>query len=341
MKQKRKKFSLPLLLFLILLIMPVSVFADGMIINPVPYSDRWDYEEQTNQQAFINYENGLEKMIMSIGVKETSKGSVWIFPVPSSPDKVAVDVVIKLPQLKGEEITKKAKANLFFTKKYLQLSQLYTFLFVRESLFGVNEKGGPLLALPTEAEIRPEIETDVTIHEHLEKEGIATEIITAKNAQALYNYLDNKNLKVDEEAIPALGTYIGEEFTFVVSWFSGEEFSNGEQRGIFVRFPTKKIYYPLLLTSVYGSKVVPITIRIIGYVSPEISKDLKTFTKINYYCNGYESFYGYSESEVKAMNNFYGGAAEPAGEYGYTRVENVKYTKIEINAPSKMFTDDL
>jgi deoxyxylulose-5-phosphate synthase len=43
------------------------------------------------------------------------------------------------------------------------------------------------------------IETDVIVHEHLEKEGITTEIITARAAQALYQYLQNKNLKVEKD----------------------------------------------------------------------------------------------------------------------------------------------
>jgi hypothetical protein len=36
--------------------MPVS--ADGMAFK---FSDRWDYSNETNQQAFINYEYGLQK----------------------------------------------------------------------------------------------------------------------------------------------------------------------------------------------------------------------------------------------------------------------------------------
>ncbi|PIP18034.1 MAG: hypothetical protein COX43_01005, partial [Parcubacteria group bacterium CG23_combo_of_CG06-09_8_20_14_all_35_9] len=52
------------------LTIPNSALADGMLIKLDPYSDRWDYSGQTNQQAFINYENELEKMIISIGMEE-------------------------------------------------------------------------------------------------------------------------------------------------------------------------------------------------------------------------------------------------------------------------------
>ena len=33
---------------------PKSVLADGMMMRPDPYSDRWDYSGENNQQAFIN-----------------------------------------------------------------------------------------------------------------------------------------------------------------------------------------------------------------------------------------------------------------------------------------------
>ncbi len=255
------------------------------------------------------------------------------------------------------------------------------------------------------APMRRAIETDVIVHEHLEKEGITTEIITAKTAQALYWYLQNKNLKVEEGSIPVLDHYIGKEFTFIVSWISekvssslsrseieqnllyylknhndyskvsnyfdmqigihfpelrnylkisGEEaykylqgnpdvkegfvdhlFQNPnlitpysqqgkeKQKGVFVTFPTTKIYYPLLPTSVYGSEIVPATIRIIGHRSPKIFKDIKNYIEAEYFIDNYVTI----EEELKS---FYNGPTK-----------NVKYTKIEIKAPSKFLTDDL
>jgi hypothetical protein len=92
-------------------------------------------------------------------------------------------------------------------------------------------------------------------------------------------------------------------------------------RAIFVTFPTKDLYFPLLPTSVYGSKVVPATIGIIGHVSPNVFQDIKSYTKIKYYISDHTNF-------VEDLKNFYG-------------EENSKYTKIEINAPSKFLTDDL
>ena len=384
---------------------PKSVLADGVIMRPDPYSDRWDYSGENNQQAFINYDNGLQKMIISVGLEgENSKGVVWLFPVPSDPNKVAIDVVKSLPQLSGEEISKKAKSNLDDTTKFLQITQIYTIPFVLFSqTFNSAGIEGFDNALGVSQGINRGVEPDVIVYEHLEKEGIASEIITAKTANGLYEYLKSRGLKIESGSIPVLNNYIGKEYSFIASWISAPEkiisaqdikdnlniyFSNqsrypkffelvnslkqkysefnqalnpteflksqqGEtvlqeltqaiqndlsiiadaynrnqtnlsnQRGVFVTFPTKDIYFPLLPTSVYGSKIVPATLRIIGHVSPKVFQDIKSYTKTEYYVDNYASF-------ADDLKNFYSG-----------QNQNIKYTKIEINAPSKFLTDDL
>jgi hypothetical protein len=404
----KKSLSFITLLLVVLLsvfsLIPRSALADGMMIKPDPYSDRWDYSNESNQQAFINYDNDLQKMIISVGFEgENSNGTVWLFPVPSEPNKVAIDVVKSLPRLSGEEISKKAKSNLDDTTKFLQMTQLYTIPFVLFSqTLGTAGTKGFDNALGAPQGLGRGIEQDVVVYEHLEKEGIISEIITAKTANGLYDYLKNKGLKVESGSIPVLDNYIGKEFSFVASWISSPEkiisaediknnlyiyFSSKyrypkffslvdslkqkysefnqannstdylksqqggtvlqeltqaiqndpsiivdtynknqnvvNQRGVFVTFPTKEIYFPLLPTSVYGSKTVPATIRVIGYVTPKVFQDIKSYTKTEYYVDSYASF-------ADDLKNFYNG-----------QNQNIKYTKIEINAPSKFFTEDL
>lgn len=328
---KKSLFSIITLLLVVFLsvfsLIHKSALADGMIIepDPDPYSDRWDYSNESNQQAFINYDNGLQKMIISVGFEsENSNGVVWLFPVPSDPNKVAIDVVKNLPQLRGEEISKKAKSNLYDTTKFLQMTQIYTIPFVRLSRIFVNTLSTDGINAPMLGMEGREIEQDVVVYEHLEKEGITSEIITAKTAVGLYDYLKNKGLKIENGSIPVLDNYIGKEYSFVASWISfPEKVTYTQNRGVFVTFPTKNIYYPMLPTSVYGSKVVPATIRIIGHVSPKVFQDIKSYTKTDYYIDSYVSL-------ADDLKTFYSG-----------QNENIKYTKIEVNAPSKFLTDDL
>ena len=325
----KKLFTLITLLLIALLavfsFVPKSVLADGMMIRPDPYSDRWDYSNESNQQAFINYDNGLQKMIISVGLEgENSNGVVWLFPVPSDPNKVAIDVVKILPQLSGEEISKKAKSNLDDTTKFLQMTQIYTipFVLLSRTLGTAGTNGFGTLGAPEGA--GRGVEPDVVVYEHLEKEGITSEIITAKTASGLYDYLKSKGLKIESGSIPVLDNYIGKEYSFVASWISSPEKNiSAQNRGIFVTFLTKDIYFPMLPTSVYGSKTVPATIRVIGYVSPKVFQSIKSYTKTEYYIDSYASF-------ADDLKSFYSG-----------QNKNVKYTKIEINAPSKFLTDDL
>jgi len=171
------------------------------------------------------------------------------------------------------------------------------------------------------------IETDVIVYEHLEKENITTEIITAKTAQGMYQYLKKKGLIIEQGSIPVLGHYIGKKFAFIVSWISQTNVvtteSQSKQKGVFVTFFTQKIYYPLLLTSVYGNEIVPTSIRIFGHRSPKIFNDIKNYTKVEYFVDNYVRL-------GEGLEDFYN-----------SPTKNVKYTKIEIKAPSKFLTDDL
>jgi len=310
-------------------------------------------------------------MIISVGLEEeNNRGVVWLFPVPADPNKVAVDIVKNLPGLSGEEISGKAKSNLDDTIKFLQLTQLYTIPFV--SLYGTLgaiDKGTINIPLGAPQESGRGTESDVVVYEHLDKEGISSEIITAKTANGLYEYLKGKGLKIETGSIPVLNNYIGKEFSFVASWINSPEkiisdkdiknnlylyFSSryrypkffslvdslkqkypefnqannptdylesqqgvtvlqeltqavqndpsiivdtydknqnlANQKGVFVTFPTKEIYFPLLPTSVYDSKTVPVTIRVIGHVTPNVFQDIKSYTKTEYYVDSYASF---------------------------------------------------
>jgi len=326
----KKLFSIiALSLFALLMIFSFvskSALADGMVIMRNPYLDHWNYSYENNQQVFINYDNNLQKMIISIGLGgKNNSGVVWLFPIPSNPNKVAIDVVGNLPQLGGEEISGKAKSNLNNTTDFLQATQIYTIPLIISSMLEGNPNNGPTISGVTGASPKTKrqgTERDVVVYKHLEKEGMISEIITAKTADGLYNYLKNKGLKIESGSIPVLNNYIGKEYSFVVSWINPSKDVISGQRGIFVTFPTQDIYFPMLPTSVYGSKIIPVTIRIIGYVSPKIFQTIKNYTKTKYYIGDYSSVYD--------LKNFYSG-----------QNQNIKYTKIKINAPSNLLTDDL
>jgi len=130
----------------------------------------------------------------------------------------------------------------------------------------------------------------VTVYEHFEKEGIVAEVIGAENADAIYNYLNNKNITVNKGTIPLVDKYIGKNYSFVVSWI---EKSNTTLRSpsISINFPTDEIYYPLKLTSIYGEKKIPIVIYVAGWAKPKTYSGIKPFVKTEYFESIYSSDY--------------------------------------------------
>jgi len=171
----------------------------------------------------------------------------------------------------------------------------------------------------------------VTVYEHIEKEGISTDIVTSRTAEALYNYLQRKGIRTPIGSLPVFDYYIGQDYTFVVSYITKpEELPRGgyaypyrRQPGIFITFPTDRIYYPLIPTSVYGSKTIPVRLYLIGHVTPNLYPEINSYTNTQYFIQKYGSKYDFE--------NF----------YGNMDVNDMKFTKVEINVPSKYFKEDL
>lgn len=326
MNKFMKRFLVLTILFLSLA--SVKGLCDGIIIYPrYPYS----LIDENYQLAAINYQDGIQKMIIGINIdmKNLSE-ALWIFPIPAEPNKVAIDIVSQFPRFSGSEIEYKLKYNLNMIKKFSQFTQIYPFIFLIffspfTYHFNALESTSKTLGI-----------SEVTIHEHIEKEGIITELISAKSGDVLYNYLRSKGLEARETSIPILDYYIGKNYTFVVSWISSLNYSydiyegrypyyrgySYRQPGVFISFPTDKIYYPLLPTSTYGSKRIPIRLYVIGYVTPELYNEIKPYTIVGYFLSSY--YY----PETIELEMFYAN-------------KEMKYTLIEIVAPAKYLTNDL
>ncbi|MCX6779430.1 MAG: hypothetical protein NTU97_04345 [Candidatus Magasanikbacteria bacterium] len=419
-----KKLFVFLFLFSFLLVNTAPALADGGLYSYDPFSDRWDQVNETSQQAFINYDNGLERMIVGTDFEKQNNNDVfWIFPVPADPQKVIIDVVTKFPALGGEELVEGVKSEIADLGKFVYATQLYSLPFLSDRrIYSSNSGGDYATGLGGGAASFGSYKgaPDVVIYDEVNKEGMTTEIITAQTVDGLYNYLRSKGLKIDNGSMPAYNPYIGKNYTFIVSWIKNQvpvktskkdleekfeyildrssqfplwqsvvkefeikyaetlqlsgydglsisgvsaqkdffrrnilfkdlllqmiqsnpsalqEFDNvflknstQKKRGVLVSFPTDKLYFPLIPTSIYGSTVVPATIRVIGYVSPKVFNDIKAYTNVTYYHDSYvDGGKGY-------LGNFWRQDAD------YSQITNVKYTKIEINAPSKMLTEDL
>ncbi len=289
--------------FVAIAMFSTPVFADGFIFVRHMH-EGWELGEETEQKAIINYEDGLQKMVLQIGLtQEQNKDAVWIFPVPSLPDKVYIDVTAKLPEFEGTDIIGKAKGSIEAIAYGLLSTQIVPIAPIYLVSSAMMSIGSGM--------------HDVEVHKRVVKGGITTEVITAQTGSNIRQYLSSLGLSVNESMVPVLDQYIGKKASFVVSWISGDNKPNAS--GICVAFPTEKIYFPLIPTSIYGEKVVPATIYVSGLVNPSVFDDISTHTEIDYLTMDYHD----GRDPIDFCQN------------------GKSFTKIHIKAPSKHFTEDL
>jgi hypothetical protein len=99
------------LLFISILVgLLAAANADGVVIQKVPVIEGdWAWLEEKSQQAFINYQDGLEKLIVAIDIEEHDSDAMWIMPVPGKPGDVGIDITSDLPAFSGNDVMSKAK----------------------------------------------------------------------------------------------------------------------------------------------------------------------------------------------------------------------------------------
>lgn len=313
-----------IVLLIILLLIPTSVLADGIVIPPVNSHIPLD---ENAQLAAINYQNGLQKMIISVNfdMKDYDKAA-WVFPVPADPEMVVIDIISSFPNFYGTDIIQQAKRDVDEVIQLTTFTQIYPIFLLLP--FG-RYYGAPMLEEAAIGKGLGGTVEGVTVYEHIEKEGISTDIVTSRTAEALYSYLQRKGINAPIGSLPVFDHYIGRDYTFVVSYISSPgELRTGyypyrRQPGIFITFPTDRIYYPMIPTSVYGSKTIPIRLYVLGHVTPGLYPEISSYSRTQYYI----------------QNNMYTG--DLVNFFGNINTRDLKFTKVEINVPSKYFIYDL
>ena len=327
----RKALSL---FFILLLLVPYAA-ADGMIF--VADRDMWYLQPEQNQLAAINYEDGMENLLISVspGADLAGDRAAWVFPVPADPANVKVDVLKNYPRFTGS----------LFEDRYLTTVTTATAASVLYATFPVSIfcGGAAVISAFVFGMAGSISKADIQVYDRVEKMGVVTEVVSAGDAGALSNFLLLRGMKPTKEGQEMLRSYIGQNYTFVVTsianvtQFREEAKSEGayydpydgssqaNMIGVFVRFPSRSIYFPLKPTAVYGSREVPVLLYATGYVSPVIPASIADRTEVTYFSQ--ERFEA-SDSLVPFFN-------------GKREMDNLEYTKIRITAPSDRFHDDL
>lgn len=318
-----------------------SVAGDGgFFIHDTAY-DRWGLAEETTQFGLINYDDGYEKLIISIKVPQSdlqrSDRSVWLFPVPSPADGVNIGLVEKVSALGGQRLVKLAEESLRDDMIVIASTQLYPVIVTIPASLSMGYGATSTLG--------GDSKDDVEIFETVMAFGVTTEIIEADSSSALYQYLASLGLDLPSDADPIVQDYVDLEYSFVASWISNmtdflatapTSTSYGMYQplysfGVSIGFHSDRIFYPLKLTSVYGEAVVPMLVQVLGYVSPH-SSPKGADMKADFMFANFASF-------DPSLAEFFG--RPNPGEYSSVVLENLKYTEIVIDSEASTLTEDL
>jgi len=310
-----------------------AVFADGMIVNTFQMPAR-----QESQEAFIHYENGKENLFIMVNMQEavqSGQKNVWIFPVPSSPENIEINNLRGFPRLGGEEIKQKTIGNLLGLEAYMATAAFPPFIVF--SMLMMIGSVGTIGTANYETGSKAVDVSGLTIYEHIDKYGIATEVIKAHDSALFRDFLEARGTNLSSEAENFLKEYMGQDYSFVISWISdaeqagennGNYYGQTNPIGVFIKFPSKDIYYPLKPTAYYGNDSFPVTVNISGFKNPEIFQNIKEKTKIGHY---YRAFLSRTIQEEETLIQIFNG----------TLPQELAYTKISINTSASYFTQDL
>ncbi len=319
-----KRVFLAALPLLFLLFLAPSANADGFNI----YMDTSSValHGENTQIAAINYEDGVEKLLLAVKTEQLQDDSVvWIVPIASKAEDVNINIFKDFPRFRGNDIMMMAENRMgygFSLALGASFTQIYPAFFI---MYGTAFGGGLLPGYRLG-------EGGVEIYATVEKEGITTQVLKADTATDLYNYLNGKNITIGEGSLPILEEYIGEDYAFVVSWV--RDIDGGDEHrtpSIFIEFPTDKIYYPLKPTSIYGDRGIPVLIYVVGLVDPELFEEIEDYTLVRYFSG---SIYEGSE-ESGWLKEFYPNATDMGG--GKYFAPEVYYTTIMIGMEDSWF----
>jgi len=314
MTYKKIFFSI-IFITLIIIIVPLYAFADGGVFYR--FYEQSYVMEQKKQTCYINEKNGIQNMILSINVNSDVNGTdaVWIFPVPSKPSAVKINILNTLPQLSlryVEDYYLKNIHDMFFFITSTQLIHLPIGIIFT-----------PMIKLGNGS---PSVNTNnfITLYDKVEKFGLTTELISTPKIDFLKTYLNNKKLAFPDKFNKLINNYINKDYSFVISYIENIKSINGDL-GVSISFPTNKIFFPLLLTSIYDSVKFPIKIFLFGHYDPALYPEIKNDSIIHH-------FFALDYKVPEQLKEFF---------FDIDVIQYLKLTEVTLNSQSNNFKDDV
>lgn len=245
MSQAAQTFSKRVLalLFGICFMLPQLVLADGMLVPPEDY-----WVQETDQEAVILYDQGVETLVISITFEGDAKDFGWVVPAPALPTvrKGSDELFTNLEEL---------------TRQRYNYEQPYFGLGVSDS---VKESG-------------------VTIIETKKIDYYDVTVLSSSDKDSLTKWLNENGYSFPESASYILNSYIDNGWYFVamkinpesLEWADvSQQLKTGHATPVAISFETKNIVYPLKISSVVSRNDDTITGDVPDYTTGKIGKSI-------------------------------------------------------------------
>jgi len=316
-----------------LLALSGTVSADGKAFSSTHYASLVP-TTQDEQRAAIAHVDGVQRMIIavSLGLEDQDK-ALWVFPIPGTPDGVALDFVDTFPTFAGIDPQESAAG-------------VVGGLATGFGLYPIFGPVGILTALGGEAGLP----MGVNVHQEVEKWGLRAEAVTAESAAALAAHLADKGAALPEQELSAFGPYLSGDYVLVLVWIASRdelrqefpEYAAGASKTarwpcVYVEFPTDRAFYPLRPTGTYGEERIPVSLFVIGYVKPDPKPRFPLSSE-------YLRQRDWRPPRWSDWTDDVGYALSPPPPARFVRGlqrEPVRYTAVQIDVPACELTEDL
>ncbi|MFH1750208.1 MAG: hypothetical protein ABH863_00865 [Candidatus Micrarchaeota archaeon] len=346
-------------LLLFILLVSNFAFADGgMWIR----EDRWNLHPESNQYAIIDYNDGYERLGLTVEFAASSKGTnaVWVVPIPSNPTRADIKLIDGFPVPSGRSIRDSARESVNLASLAAVVYGTFP-LSIPLALFPIILLRGTLTSFGASMGMDGSSYYDgISIFQRVTLGGVTSDLVGTSDPSELENYLQSKGVVLAGEYKLILENYVEKDYSFVVTYITDWQkfqlqkgsrdyygnYRSSETTPITLRigFPSEKPYFPLKLTSMYGDRVIPITIYMMGNYMPQLYSGLGGGIKADYFRNGNvvdnRNYYVQQSEYYDSSGNYIGPAIEEFFRPGRS-LSNLDYTKFTINEPSANFKDDL
>ncbi len=314
-----------------------------------PDTSTWWLLDEDAQFAIINYKAPNESLLLQASLSaadiQTASKMVWLFPIPTSPENATIGIFRSFPGLGGHYLREHAKRSLENDFFWMYSSQIYMLPLAASTLLNASRPSAGHDLLPKGLLLGGAPSVDV--FQRIEHYGMSTELVSASSASALEGYLGHYGIELAPSSSPVIQDYVGKGYSFVVSRVSNvTQFVQSSTQGngfsgsvyslsVEVAFTTPKIFFPLRLSSIYGSAEIPIVLEILDYVTPvpfeSTTSNLATDTEYIFQpkyvvSSGLAPFFKEQSARGQLRNGV---------------LSNLEYTLVIIDGFAKDLTEDL